>query len=63
MNKVNSDKFTEKDEELTENSSNITHEEEVLMPPKAPRLRAEPLKFDPFDMCTLTAFQVFYVQN
>lgn len=53
---VNSEKLKEKDEELTENCSIITDEEEVQIPPKAPRLRAEPLKFDSLDMCPLNAF-------
>ena len=60
---VNSEKLKEKDEELTENCSIITDEEEVQIPPKAPRLRAEPLKFDSLDMCPLNAFQVLYIQN
>jgi hypothetical protein len=63
LNIVNLKKVTEKEEELTENSSIITHEEEVQMPPKAPKLRAEPLKFDQIDICTFTASQVLYVQN
>ncbi len=63
MNIVYSNKVTENEEELTENCSIITHEEEILVPPKAPKLRAEPLKFDQLDISTFTASQVLYVQN
>ncbi len=55
MNIVNSNKITDNEEELTENCSIITHEEEVLVPPKAPKLRAEHLKFDQLEMTTFTA--------
>jgi len=33
------------------------------MPPKAPKLSAENLKFDQLDISTFTASQVLYVQN
>ena len=33
------------------------------MPPKAPKLRAEPLKFDQLNISTFTASQVLYTQN
>jgi len=63
LNIVYSNKITENEEELTENCSIITHEEEILVPPKAPKLSAKNLIFDQLDISTFTASQVLYVQD